>query len=53
MRIAALPIPFHRAAGNRPPELSRPAADRPKLLARRRAICADEYRRLTRRGAAW
>ena len=36
MRIAALPIPFHRAAGNRPPELSRTAADQPKLLERLR-----------------
>ena len=32
MRITALPAAFHRAANNRPPELSQIAADRLKIL---------------------
>jgi len=41
MQIAALPIPFHRAASNRPPELSQTAAVRLKLLEQWRAIRAE------------
>ena len=32
MQIAALPIPFYRAASNRPPEVTQTAAVRLKLL---------------------
>ena len=41
MRITALPPAFHRAANIRPPELSRIAAERLKLLEQWRAIRAE------------
>ena len=41
MQITAPPIPFYRAAGNRPPELSSTAAVRLKLLEQWRAIPAE------------
>ena len=41
MQITALPIPFYRAASNRPPELSQTAAVRLKLLEQWRAVRAE------------
>ena len=41
MQITAPPIPFHRAASNRPPELSQTAAVRLRLLEQWRAIRAE------------
>ncbi len=40
MQVAALPIPFHCAASNRPSEISHAAASRVKSLEQRRAIRA-------------
>ncbi len=41
MQMTALPIPFYRAASNRPPELSSTAAVRLRLLEQWRAIRAE------------
>ena len=41
MQITAPPIPVYRTAGNRPPELTQPAAVRLKLLEQWRAIRAE------------